>query len=278
MLPGDFDGSWARVGPSLVTVTSAAQLAAATAGVQYVPAVLAQQDIAAPAEAHIRPSVFAGIAYDARPLDSLLEGAVRVSKMYVKAGRDGGDALVMGRQWLDGALQTIVTDAARDATAVGMAVRPDVTSWVRMVNPPCCSRCAVLAGVVYKWNQPLPRHPRCDCLFIPTTVANADSYLADPSALARRGLIKDLTPAQRKRLDEGADLTKVLNESRDAWRQRMAVERGKAKAALKAEERARQEWGKRPTTPLPPGGIQDFLAHLTRDVAIRQMRAAGIAD
>src|SRR5206468_441367 len=148
--------------------------------------------------------------------------------------------------------------------------------WVRIVNPPCCSRCAVLAGVVYKWNRPNPRHPRCDCFTLPTTVAKGTPLTTDPRQLVKAGQVTDLTPAQRKRLDDGADLTKVLNESRDTWRQQMAVERARRKAEQDATRRAAQQWGDgRLATPLPPGGIQDFLSHLTSRVdAINAMKRA----
>ena len=271
MSPAAFDASWAQIVGPLTAVTAGAQLAAATAASAYVPAVLDEQGIDAPAEAKVKPSAFAGVAFDGRPLDTLLEGAVRQAKTYVLAGRDGGDALAMSQRWLEMAMQTVVTDASRDAAAVATAVRPDVTSWVRMVNPPCCSRCAVLAGVVYKWNQPCPRHPRCDCFTIPTTVAKGTPLLTDARELFRQGQITDLTPGQVKRLDDGADLVKVLNESRDAWRERMAVAREAEKA------RRNDTWGKGTPTPLPPGGVQDFLSHLTnRANAINKMRDRGL--
>lgn len=272
----DFDPSWQRIAPQLVQVTAAAQLAAATAAAQYVPAVLDEQEIPSAAEARIRPAAFAGVAWDGRPLDTLLEGAVRAAKIGAR-GADGGDALAMGQRWLDMALQTVITDAARDMTAAEIAVRPQVTSWVRMLNPPSCSRCAVLAGVVYEWNKPNPRHPRCDCFTLPTTVAKGTPLLTDAGELYRRGLITDLSKAQRQQIDGGANLTRVLNQSRDHWRERMAVERAAAKAAREAEGK-RQTWGSGTPTPLPAGGIQDFISHLTRDVAIRQLKERGVAN
>jgi hypothetical protein len=38
-------------------------------------------------------------------------------------------------------------------------------------------------------------------------------------------MVTDLSTDQRKRLNDGADLVKVLNESRDRWRVRMAADR-----------------------------------------------------
>ena len=187
-------------------------------------------------------------------------------------------ALLGSRAWLEQALQTAVSDAARDATAASIIVRQNL-GWVRMVNPPCCPRCAVLAGQWYRWNVPLPRHPGCDCQFIPSAENIAGDFTTDPMELHRRGLIKDLSADQRKRIDEGADLTRVLNESRDRWRVRMAVERKRTRAEQKAQRLAAQQWGNgQGVTQLPPGGIQDFMAHLTSRVeALDALRRNGIA-
>lgn len=279
LTPGELDASWGRVGPSLVRVASAAQLSAATAATAYVPAVLDETGQPDRPEALIRPRAFAGVSSDGRSLATALEGGIRQAKAGIGAGSSVDDAMVGGRKWLEQALQTAVSDAARDATAASIAVRQTM-GWVRMVTPPCCSRCAVLAGQWYRWNVPLPRHPGCDCQFIPTAENVAGDFTTDPMELYRRGLIKDLSADQRKRIDEGADLTRVLNESRDRWRVRMAIERKKTREQQKAQRRAAQQWGDgQGTTPLPPGGIQDFMAHLTSRVeAINALKRNGIAN
>jgi hypothetical protein len=269
MSPTDFDQSYATIAPSLEALTAGAQLAAATAGAAYVPQALDQQGIDIAPEARVRPAAFAGVASDGRTLAGLLEGAVVASKRAATRGLAGGDALANGQRWLETALQGAVNDAARDAAAVEVAARPRVR-WVRVVNPPCCVRCAVLATDVQYWNRPLPRHPRCDCFALPTTVANADQHLTDPKQLYDRGLITDLSPAERARIDGGEDLVKVLNTSRDRWREQLAADR-------RSDRPARELWGKNPVS-LPPGGVQDFMSHLTSRVdALNTMKAAGIA-
>jgi hypothetical protein len=270
VVPGDLDGSWQRVMPQMVAYTAGAQLAAAQAAVQYVPAVLAETGQPDRPQAAVRPQAFSGVSYDGRPLDTALEGSVRHAKLLIGSGREPSEALIGGRKWLEQALQTAVADAARDATAAQIAVRERM-GWVRMVNPPCCSRCAVLAGKWYRWNDGFLRHPGCDCVHIPSAESVAGNYVTDPKLLIERGLITDLTKGQRQRLDDGASLSGVLNESRDAWRQRMAVERKRAKRSA--------AWGTNTPTPLPPGGIQDFLNHLTSRVdAINEMKRRGIAE
>ncbi len=263
MAPDNFDGSWLQIAPQMVAFTAGAQLAAAQAGVGYVPAVLEETGQPDEPDAAVRPQAFSGRASDGRSLPGLLEGAVVASKRAVVRGLDGGDALAYGRTWLEQALQTAVTDAARDATAASIIARPGI-GWVRVVNPPCCSRCAVLAGRFYRWNEPLKRHPQCDCLNQPTSEADADRYIVDPRELVRRGQVTDLTRGQRERLDEGADLVRVLNESRDAWRVRMEADR-------RAARRQQQ--------PASTATVRDFMASLTSRVeAVDAMRAAGIAN
>lgn len=271
MSPTDFDRSWSGIAPSLEALTAGAQLAAATAGATYVPTVLGQQGSDVAADARVRPSAFSGVASDGRSLAGLLDGAVVSAKRAMTRGMDGGDALANGQRWLETALRGAVTDAARDAAAVEIAARPRVR-WVRVVNPPCCVRCAVLATDVYYWNQPLPRHPRCDCLALPVTDVQPEKHFTDPRQLFDKGLITDLTRAERARIGDGEDITKVLNTSRDRWRVGMALERKVAKDAAK-----RTTWGRGTPTPLPPGGVQDFMSHLTNRVdALKKLADAGI--
>jgi hypothetical protein len=271
MAPDAMDASWQQISPRMTAFTAGAQLAGATAGTNYVAQVLDEQGITAEPAATVRPQAFSGVASDGRSLVGLLDGAVVNAKRAVTRGMDGGDALLNGQRWLEQALQSAVADAMRDATAASIVVRPKV-GWVRVVNAPCCSRCAVLAGKFYAWNEPLKRHPQCDCINQPTTRDEADQYLVDPKRLVESGLITDLTANQRKRLDDGAGLVKVLNESRDRWRERMAADRRAQRELSK-----RQQWAG--AEPGPARTVNDFMAHLTsRADAINAMKSAGIAE
>jgi hypothetical protein len=110
-------------------------------------------------------------------------------------------------------VESIVQDAARAAESVSVTVRPDI--WhIRYVNPPCCSRCAVLAGRVYRFSDGFDRHPNCDCSMIPTTVAAP--FAQSPSDLVEQGLVTDLSKADRKAIQDGADISQVVNVRRRA--------------------------------------------------------------
>ena len=152
----DFDRSWLDVAPGLVAITSAAQLAAARQAVGYVPAVLAETGQPDEPDARIRPQAFAGRASDGRSLPGLLNGAVVRAKDAAPT-MPPDMALAKGGAWLDSVLRTAVADAARDTTAAEIIARPNM-GWTRAVNPPCCSRCAVLAGRWYRWDASFQRH------------------------------------------------------------------------------------------------------------------------
>jgi hypothetical protein len=148
--------------------------------------------------------------------EGLLFGAVTTAKAAVGAGLPASEALAVGGRWLDGTLSTIVSDAGRQATGVAVVQRHDM-GWVRMVNPPCCSRCAILAGRWYRWSNGFRRHKNCDCVHIPAAEDVAGDLRTDPQALLDRGLVHDLTEAQRRALDDGADFARVVNADRGMY-------------------------------------------------------------
>lgn len=103
----------------------------------------------------------------------------------------------------------LVQDAGRAAEQVAIAARPRI-GYVRYLNPPSCSRCAILAGRVYRYSEGFLRHPGCDCIHVPTTLANP-AFIHDPVELARDGLVTGLSKADRKALNDGADLAQIVN-------------------------------------------------------------------
>lgn len=110
-------------------------------------------------------------------------------------------------------VESIVTDSARAAESVAVAVRTHIV-YVRYLNLPSCSRCAVLAGRVYRWSTGFLRHPNCDCSMIPTTVASP--LVQDPAALVREGHVTGLSKADMQAVADGADLNRVVNVRRAA--------------------------------------------------------------
>lgn len=152
---------------------------------------------------------------------------------------------------LDRLAASLVQDAGRAAETVAVAVRPDIR-FVRYLTLPSCSRCAVLAGRVYRYSQGFLRHPNCDCVMLPTTVAAPD-LVQDPAELARNGQIRGLSGADMLAIEQGADFSQVVNV------------RGK-RAGLRQAGRVLERAG-RPT----PEGIFS-LAGDDRDKAVRLLK------
>lgn len=214
----EFDASWAQVGPRLTILTASAQLGAARNGVRSVPATLDELGQSVDAEASVNVRNFAGVAADGRALDTLLYGAVIQAKT-VEA-QSAAERLTAGGRWLDMAVHTAVADAGRQAAQVDEFTRPRV-GHVRAVNPPCCQRCAVLAGKWAKSDVAFQRHPRCDCFNIPTT---------DPRSITATLIgpedVKDLTIAQRTAISDGADFNRVVNSHRAGKRDGLTTTEG----------------------------------------------------
>jgi hypothetical protein len=212
----DFEASWDRLGGSIYSTIAAAQLELARASVTYLDD-LADQTTPAPPEGALVPEAFAGIASDGRDLAALSYGAVVKAGEAVNAGATRPQALRVGGSWLDlmGRLQ--VADAARIATGAGAAARPGWGGYVRVLTPPSCSRCAVLGGKFFRWNTGFQRHPKCDCQHFPSSneaYARAEGFITNPDDAWRAGQIKDLTKAQQDALENGADISQVINARR----------------------------------------------------------------
>jgi hypothetical protein len=161
---------------------------------------LSEQGLDAPLEARVNPAGISGTASDGRPLDSLLDVARQSDKL--------GFALIVTTQ---------LKDAARIAAGISIAARPKVQGYVRMISPPCCPRCALLAGKWFGWNAGFQRHPNCDCRHIPTAEDHADDIRTDPQALFKSGQIRGLTKAETKALGEGADIGQIINARRSIY-------------------------------------------------------------
>lgn len=189
--------AWARGNPAaLLAALILFQRAAATDAVRSVPLMLDEQSLDAPLEAGVNVNAFVGTASDGRPLASLL--AIPTT--------ESGLSLIVATQ---------IQDAARMAASVSIAARPAVTGYVRMLNPPSCSRCAVLAGKFYRWNDGFQRHPRCDCRHIPSSEDRAGDLTTNPNdyfhSLSPAEQDKHFTKAGAQAIRDGADISQVVN-------------------------------------------------------------------
>ena len=208
------DHSWAFVGPRVLVTISAIQRAAALDAVAYVPRVLDELDIDSPPAGRTAVGPLVGIASDGRPLSTLLHEPLIRTKSLIGQGASTGESLAGGLVMLERIVATQIPDAARAATGIGIASRPRV-GYVRMLNPPSCSRCAVLAGKFFRFNQGFARHPMCDCRHIPSTESMAGDLTTDPRKAIESGQVTGLSKADsRAIIDDGADVGQVINARR----------------------------------------------------------------
>lgn len=225
----DISGSWERLSPALLAAVSEAQTAAAGQADSYLDEVLAAEDADPAAAGRVNPGAFAGIASDGRPLLSLLYQPVIDWKVGMLAGQSMQDAArgALARAMMLTATQ--VADAGRGAVQTGMAGRRTIQGYVRVVNPPACSRCIILAGKEYGWNRGFQRHPRCDCIHLPTTLIARHQYRDEHGRADQGGFVNprsyfnNLSQAEQRRvfgdagaraIREGADPAAIVNARR----------------------------------------------------------------
>ena len=216
----NFDSSFLTVGPHLLAVLDEAQLRVATGALEYVPTVLADtgQTRSLTPRYDLDPRVLVGTAGDGLPTEGLAYEAVITAKSSVKQGASVAQALRDGSQFLTAAVGTLLSDTGRTAEKVAMNSRP-VTGYVRMLNPPSCGRCVVLAGKRSKVGVAFDRHPKCDCRNIPASESIAGDLLVDPRAhldsLSDDELAKTLgSRANAQAYRDGADMNQLINAYR----------------------------------------------------------------
>lgn len=214
--PGNISVSWmAKLDQPLTAVTGAQQLAATTADA-YVGEALAAQGIEGAVDGAVVASRLAGIASDGRQLASLLYQPAIHTLQTISAGSPPTRALQAGRLSLDMIVRTQVADAGRAATGIGITARG--VGYVRQLNPPSCARCVILAGKFFRWNTGFRRHPRCDCIHVPTTQGRAGVLHTDPrgyfDGLSRAEQDRTFTRAGADAIRDGADMGQVVNARR----------------------------------------------------------------
>ena len=264
-----------KVRHDLTPVITAAQVNAATAGSDYSAMTLAQQGTYSAPTAYVDPRVFGGYAADGRPLETLLDAPAYRAKQLIGSGVAAPEAMSRARDYLDVLIASTVTDAARQSASVDIAARPGV-GYTRMLNPPSCSRCTILAGRFYRWNRGFRRHPSCDCVHVATKAGSTQGALSE-------GLIQDpyeyfnsLSEAQQTKLfgkynataiRDGADISQVVNAASRSKRIGMfttegTTKRGYAGSILKPNQRR-----------MTPDTI--YRLNPTKEGALADLRAQG---
>lgn len=218
------------VGPQVADIVSQAQVATAARSARFATAALDELGMDAAAPNRIDPDGFAGVTGAGYPVEDRTYSAVlqTVDSYYdalevglpeqaaaTKALADGEDYIVL-------TAAEILADAMRAAEAVAFASRPWVDGFIRSPEAGACSRCVVLAGKFYLFNEGFDRHPLCRCNHLP---APPDKTGRDAlmSATAPDRYFDSLTEAEQDAtfgkaaadaIRAGADISQVVNARR----------------------------------------------------------------
>ena len=229
--------SWEEPSQALGAVLTRLQSEAALDGARSVPAALADQGFEVEPEYAVKPRAVGGFAGAGYAPTDVFESAPVVAKTRIAQGWPVAAAMAAGGAMLSGITQTAMADAGRQGQMLAIHSRPKV-GYVRMLNPPSCSRCAILAGTA-SGREPFARHPRCDCRAIPglegweqdLTMDTGEYFASLPSAADLADRYPDLTVAQRRErglysqedaftkygaqaIRDGADVNQVVNARR----------------------------------------------------------------
>lgn len=218
--PADVSRSWLRLMPQLFAALTVAQRTAAAAAPEYVAEVLSAQGLAANTVPLV-PAALSGIASDGLPLDTLLVQPAFSTLSALAQGASRDQAMAVGSSALRLIVRTQVEDAGRVADGVAIVGQRVETGYVRMLGGKGCSRCVVLAGKRYRWNDGFRRHPNCRCVHIPYREDVPDDISTDPMAyfrsLSRAEQDRTFGKAGTQAILDGADMNQVVNARRGIY-------------------------------------------------------------
>lgn len=224
----NWEAAWRNdVGPVMVDVVTEAQQTAAATAEAYMTAVLDELGIDSTSPSQLNLEAFADVAGDGRSVESSLYGGViRAAKAQyspdladLPSAAQESAALAEAEAWIEQMTTTILADAAREAETVAMTQRPWLDGYIRMLDPKNpCSRCVVLAGKFYLFNDGFERHEKCRCTHIPYAEDRPHDILTNPSdyfeSLTREQQDRTFTVAGAEAIRLGADVTQVVNARR----------------------------------------------------------------
>lgn len=239
----DLEESWRQIAPLLVSSLAQGQEEAAATAEDYLAAVITAEGGVSRPEGRVTPSAFSVSAADGRPLVSLLYQPVIDWRVRLAAGQSAQDAARGSLRSLLQIVGTEVADAGRSATGAGIAANRTINGYLRVVQPPACARCVILAGKEFGWNSGFQRHPRCDCIHLPAVLiargrARRGSLSADrfsPTTrpgtgprgfLDSRAYFNGLTRAEQNKIftragaqaiRDGASMSSVVNARRGMY-------------------------------------------------------------
>ena len=279
---------WFTQLPEVTSALSELQEQAAWSGLFANAAALAQQGSYKTPSAWAVPGAFSG--YSPVTGQNLGEQYARLGYRYLSQIAAGDlDAETAGR-WMDTITQATISDAARDAVQADVITRPKI-AFVRMLNPPSCELCIMLAGQIY-WRDAsfadrdrggaFDRHDNCDCVHVPVdaTISLAEHYanglIDDPyeyfDSLDEATQNKIFSRGRAQAIRDGADIYAVTG-SADYRGQSYKGEGYQRRTGLTTYSMSRLDANGNPTR-LTPKGIYT-QAGGDREEALRLLKEHG---
>lgn len=214
----NLDSSWDGVAGNAVRLLALGQYAAAAQASAYIERQAAAQGVDLDAT-RVDPRGFSGRAADGRPLTGLLRTGIVETKVGIAGGLSPREAMARGLASLTLSWTNETAQAGRNADHVALTGQTHMGGYVRVLSGASCSRCTVLAGKFYRWNNGFQRHPHCDCVHlpadVPATVADVDiSPRARFDSLSRAEQDGIFGKANAAAIRDGADVAQVVNARR----------------------------------------------------------------
>lgn len=209
-------GAWRGAVNVLADLVLAAQVLAASDAQDYVATALELQGVDPGLEGDVNPEAFGGIIESPLSLyDTLVAGPLSVWSRSLAAGLAAQEAQRRAQLTVVTMVSTAVADAGRSAESVATVSAHRSAGFVRMLVPPSCPRCVVLAGRVYRSATAFRRHKRCDCRHIPAAEGVGGDLTLNPKRYFRSlpSAEQDATfgKAGAQAIRDGADMSQVVN-------------------------------------------------------------------
>lgn len=253
LVPDNPRGNWPEVEQGLSSVVRRSKTDLTGGALNALTDVLAELDLPDDPAGEVLTDQLVDVAADGRDLASLLELPLRHAEDDIDRGRDPQDALDAGMREIEQILRTELADSARQATSLGIAAR-DGLGYVRMLVPPSCPRCVIMAGRKFRWNDGFQRHPNCDCIHVPADKSIADDLLIDPKvyfdSLSPTDQDATFGKAGAQAIRDGSDMSRVVNARRG-----MSTTVISGRQLRTTTERARTRGGRRRGPRLMPESI-----------------------
>ena len=268
--PNAISESWERHLPAVTVAVTSSQISAAESALWANGGVRVQTGQYELPVAFADPESFAGESSDGGDLSAALYVPAIRAKQAIDKGVLAPEALRRTRDEFAKIVSGMVSDAGRKAATAGNATH-FTGGYTRMLNPPSCSRCAILAGRWFRWNDGFQRHPQCDCVHIPSKSgqwARDEGFVSDPyeyfNSLSEADQARLFGKDSAQAIRDGADIFQVENAKRGRGRDKMTTTASTGRRGIYRGRGAR----------LTPDGIYE-RANGNRDAALRMLEQYG---